>query len=192
MIEFKPMKLRFFIFVCLLGARAFAQNLVSADFDGDKLTDQARLMTNNDGFRVACALSGAGNSKTALITSGGQENTLTVSKNVLILTCQFMRGVLTYRFRYDPVLKQIKLIGYDNEQFGTGTGDGAGSSSYNLLTGTYKSQWNYFSKTKKELLTARPVIVKLPSKTYLLKDFSDEITDQLSQLDYSLLPKELK
>ncbi len=188
------MKIHLLLLACFLSIQAFAQNSVSADFDNDGTADQIKLIQSTDGFKLTCAFSSQGKKavSTAQITTGGQENTLEARKNILILRLQYMRGTYTYKFRYDAGLRQLKLIGYENEQVGNAVHDGAGTASYNLLTGTYEAQWNYIAGKKQELVLAPKVTKKFPVKTYLLSDFGDSIIEEIGKIDYSLLPKSLK
>ena len=86
----------------------------------------------------------------------------------------------------------MKLIGYDNVQYGSATNDGSGNSSYNLATGNYEATWNYYDKKKKTLIALPKFKRKLPLKTYLLKDFNDKLIEKLNDIDYQNLPKQLK
>jgi hypothetical protein len=104
------------------------------------------------------------------------------SKNVVVLAINYMRASYTYKFRYDPKLKQIKVIGYDNEQFGNAVNDGSGMSSYNLLTGAFEANWNHWNDKKKQLIADPKISKKLPIKTYLLKDFSDSMIEALEKV----------
>ena len=42
--------------------------------------------------------------------------------------------ISTYKFKYYPNLKNMRLIGYDEESFGNANHDGAYSKSINFLT----------------------------------------------------------
>jgi hypothetical protein len=188
------MKPQLLIFCLLFTARALAQTSVSADLDADGKSDKVNLIAGEDGFKMTHALSGQRNKvvSTARIRAGGQQNTLAVKKNVLVLSCQFMRAIYTYKFRYDPALKQLRLIGYDSEQFGNAVHDGAGASSYNLLTGNYEAQWNYFDKKKNDLVAAPKISRKFSPKPCLFSAFGDAIVEELGGVDYSLVPRQLK
>lgn len=171
------------LFFLSTGLYAFGQDIpqkVTYDFDGDKKTDVFQI---KDGLLVY-ALSSQG--KKEVKSKGGSyadRTWLKLQKNVVVFHCQFMRASNTFKFRYDSKLKQFKLIGYDNEQFGNAANDGSGTSSYNLLTGDYIANWNIYDY-KKEELVARPTIKKkLPVKVYLLKDFGDDMIDALYQVD---------
>lgn len=177
------MKVTFTLFLAVSLSLATAQESlqkVSFDFDGDKKADVFEI---KDG-KLSCALSSQGNK--AVISKGGSyadRTWLELKGNVVIYHCSFMRGGNTFKFRYDPKLKAMRLIGYDNEQFGNAANDGSGSSSYNLLTGDYKANWNYYDDKKKALRAYPPVSTKYPAKVYLLKDFGDEVVDELYQVD---------
>ena len=153
---------------------------VSYDFDGDKKTDVFQIKNGV----LAYALSSVGNKEVRSKGGSPADNTwLELSKNVVVYHCQFMRGTNTFKFRYDPKIKQFKLIGYDNEQFGNALNDGSGRSSYNLLTGDYQANWFYYDEKKQDLMPKPAIKKKWPVKTYLLKDFGEETIDQLYEVE---------
>lgn len=178
------MNTRILLFLLLLSVSlASAQEgkqKIAFDFDGDKKADVFQI---KDG-KLSYALTSQGNK--TITSKGGSyadQTYLELKGNVVIYHCVFMRASNTFKFRYDTRLKAIRLIGYDNEQFGNAVNDGSGFSSYNLLTGDYKAQWNYFDQKKGELMAAPPVAKKYPAKVYLLKDFGDEVVDALYEVD---------
>lgn len=153
---------------------------ISYDFDGDKKADVFEIKNG----KLSCMLSAQGNKSVSSKGGSYADRTwLELKGNVVVYHCSFMRGANTFKFRYDARLKAMRLIGYDNEQFGNAANDGSGSSSYNLLTGDYKANWNYYDAKKQELVPNPPVSKKYPSKVYLLKDFGDEVVDVLYQVD---------
>jgi hypothetical protein len=153
---------------------------ISFDFDGDKKMDVFQI---KDGKLVYALTSQANKTVTSKGGSYADQTYLELKGNVIVYHCIFMRASNTFKFRYDAKLKAIRLIGYDNEQFGNALNDGSGLSSYNLLTGDYKAQWNYFDRKKGELMAYPPVSKKYPAKVYLLKDFGEEVVDALYQVD---------
>ena len=180
-----------FLSLCL---SIFAQQSLKADLDGDNITDKVNIANTEASFSIEYSLSSQQNKTftTVLISNGGQKNSLKISKNILSLDCQFMRGENHFKFKYDTTLKQMKLIGYDNVQYGSATNDGSGNSSYNLAMGNYEATWNYYDKKKKKLIALPKIKRKLPFKTYLLKAFSDKLIEKLNDIDYQNLPKQLK
>ena len=171
-----------------------AQQSLKADLDGDNIIDKVNIANTETSFSIEYSLSSQQNKTftTVLISNGGDKNSLGFNKNILSLDCQFMRGENHFKFKYDNTLKQMKLIGYDNVQYGSATNDGSGNSSYNLATGNYEATWNYYDKKKKKLITLPKFKHKLPLKAYLLKDFNDKIIEKLNDIDYQNLPKQLK
>jgi hypothetical protein len=170
----------FFLFSATMAFAQEGKQKIVFDFDGDKKADVFQI---KDG-KLSYALTSQGNK--TITSKGGSyadQTYLELKGNVVIYHCIFMRASNTFKFRYDARLKAIRLIGYDNEQFGNAVNDGAGLSSYNLLTGDYKAQWNYFDQKKGELIAAPPVSKKYPAKVYLVKDFGDEVVDALYQVD---------
>ena len=146
----------------ILSTTLFGQNQIQIDFENDGKMDNANLKKTEEGYFIQYTLSTDGKKHTTkIITMGGQENKLTVKKNVLIINSQFMRGENYFKFRYDKKQKKIILIGYDNNQYGNASNDGSGSSSYNLITGNYEANWYSFDENKNE-----SSIVAYPNPTY--------------------------
>jgi hypothetical protein len=170
-----------FLFICI---NANAQTSVAIDFEGDGILDSAKIMEAKDGYKLLITLSSLGNKKiVSKVFMGGQENSLQVTKNVLRMHNQFMRGENAFVFRYDAKLKQVKIIGYDNTQYGNAANDGSGSSSYNLVTGVYVANWNHWNE-KKNTLEAMPTVrKKLKAQNYFLVNFGDDMVDKFYKLD---------
>lgn len=179
------MKSTLLFFMLCFTITAFGQTKVTADLDGDTTPDRFEIITTDQGFKIGYALSTQGSKPlfSQVVTSAGDETKVSVNKNVVTLTIGYMRAIYTYKFRYDPKLKQIKVIGYDNEQFGNAANDGAGMSSYNLLTGGYVAQWNHYDEKKKVLVADPKISKKLPLKDYVLKNFSDKVIDELNSVE---------
>jgi hypothetical protein len=176
-----------YIFITLLFfiTEVNGQNQVSIDFENDGKKDIAILKQTEDGYFIQYTLSSDGKKhSTKIITRGGQENTLTVSKNVLVINSQWMRSESYSKFRYDKKSRQVILIGYDTSNYGNLSNDGSGYSSYNLLTGYYEANWNSFDETKNELVPLPTVTKKLPIKIYTLENFSDQTIKELEAIEY--------
>lgn len=170
-----------------------AQTSISYDFDNDKKLDKMILTEKDQGYIITYTLTTQKKTFTSKpITIAGQSNSIKMSKNVIVLSSQFMRGENTFKFRYDEKLKQIKLIGFDNNQYGGATNDGSGLSSYNLITGQYEANWNHFDEKKNELVPVPKLSKKYPIKNYTLNNFSDDVIDKLYNVGYELLPAYLK
>ncbi len=171
----------------------FAQTSIAYDFDNDKKMDKMILTEKDQGYVITYTLSTQKKSFTTKpVTIPGQSNTINMSKNVIVVFSQFMRGENTFKFRYDDKLKQIKLIGFDNKQYGNATNDGSGLSSYNLSTGQYEANWNHFDDKKNELVPVPKLSYKYPIKNYTLNNFGDDMIDKLYNVGYELLPSYLK
>jgi hypothetical protein len=172
-----------FAFLCT-SLLSFAQDRIhklSFDFDGDGTSDVVQIK----GEQLCYSLSSLGSKevKSQMIGYEGDMLNLELKKNVVVLTIGFMRATNTFKFRYDAKLKQFKMIGYDNEQYGNAVHDGAGASSYNVLTGDYEAQWSYYDEKKEETLAGAPIRQKLAVKTYLLKDFGDKVITEMYDID---------
>lgn len=188
------MKFLFALFSTFFALQMHGQNTLNFDFDSDGEKDKMSLVSTDTGYKLIYALSSQNNKElsTAVITGGGQTNRISLKKNVVILESQFMRGENMFKFRYDKSLKDMKLIGFDNTQYGNATNDGSGHSSYNLSTGMYIANWNHFNMKKNRLDALPKISKKLPLKTYGLKDFSDKTIDELYNTEHELLPASLK
>lgn len=178
-----------FFFTALLfsfSLNVFAQDTESAnqkvtfDFDGDQMTDVVEI---KDGLLVYTLSSQNNKPVQSKGMSFADVHSLSLAKNVVVLHCQFMRGENTFKFRYDSKIKAFKLIGYDNEQYGNATNDGSGSASYNLLTGDYVATWHYYDQKKEDLKTYPVINKKMSIKVYLLKDFGEEMIDEMYDID---------
>jgi hypothetical protein len=89
-------------------------------------------------------------------------------------------------------LKQLKIIGFDNTQYGNATNDGSGTSSYNLSTGQYIANWNHFDERKNTLVAVPKISKKYPLKNYKVNQLKDEVISQLQDVGYELLPSYMK
>lgn len=189
------MILKFSTLAILLGlsTNVFAQKSVSFDFDNDGKKDKMIIDQKDQEYAITYTLSTQNKTfKTPMITVGGQENSLKMSKNVIVFHSQYMRGENTYRFRYDDKLKQLKIIGFDNTQYGNATNDGSGTSSYNLSTGQYIANWNHFDERKNQLVAVPKISKKYPLKNYTVNQLNDDVISQLQDVGYELLPSYMK
>ena len=186
-------KIAVMLFAFIISAEMRAQTALSGDFDGDGKTDKMNLIENADGYKITYSLSLLNKTfSSKVITNGGDTKSLSMTKNVVVLSCQFMRGDNVFKFRYDTKLKQMKLIGYDNNQYGNAVNDGSGSSSYNLSTGQYVANWKHYDQKKGELIALPKSSKKYPIKNYTLNNFSDAMIDQLYKVGNELLPAEMR
>jgi hypothetical protein len=169
------------------------------DIDNDGIVDTTRLVESIDSddssYKIVCTLSSWNNKKISSgnITNGGLQNgTITAEKNIPILSIQLNRSHYTLKFRYDKKLKNIMLIGFDDEQYGGATNDGSGKSSYNLSTGLYEASWYHFDEKQNKLIPFPKISKKLPLKNYLLQNFNDKTIEALENINYKLFPQSLK
>jgi hypothetical protein len=176
-----------------LSTSSYAQKSVSFDFDNDGKIDKMIIDQKDQEYSITYTLSTQKKTfKTPMITLGGQENSVSMAKNVIVFHSQYMRGENTYRFRYDDKLKQLKIIGFDNTQYGNATNDGSGTSSYNLSTGQYIANWNHFDEKKNKLVAVPKISKKYPLKNYTVNQLNDDVISQLQDVGYELLPSYMK
>jgi hypothetical protein len=183
------------IFLCLITAsKIFAQSSVTFDFDNDGYLDSLTAIRTDTGCVITSYLSSLNNKAISsdIITNIGDITTVTLENKVIVIRNQFMRAESIFRFRYAANLKQLILIGYDTENYGGASHDGSGHSSYNLLTGLYKANWNRINYKKMELVAVPAIVKKFPVKIYTLQNFSDKVIEELDEKGYKLLPKSMQ
>ena len=164
-----------YLSVFLFSMLSFSQQSVSLDLDNDGIDDQVNCMNIEQGFKISYNLSSQKdkNFVTETVTVGGQAQSLTASKNILILKMQYNRAENYYKFRYSTKLGRVIMIGFDTKAYGNATNDGSGTSSLNLLTGDYQGKWKKFNAKTKTLVNKPVVVKKFTVKTYFLDDLSD-------------------
>lgn len=77
---------------------------------------------------------------------------LTRRGSVVAVESHGMRYFETYKFRYNAQLGDMELIGFDTESFGNAINDGAGTSSYNALTGQYVVARHHYDERSHRLV----------------------------------------
>ena len=185
------MKLNFITIFLLLTYSLPAQQSITVDLDGDNLTEKVSLINIETGFKVTYTLTTQPGQAftTQTITTSGNKNNLTTKANTVVLKSQYPRAENVFTYQYDATLKQVKLIGYTNIQYGNAAQNGAGKLNYNLLNGAYTSSFKIIQNNKSKLVNVNK---KLPLKTYLLQDLSDEQIANLDASLHKLLPKSLQ
>ncbi len=181
--------------MCLIAAlKISAQSTATFDFDNDGHIDSLTAIRSDTGCIITCYLSSLKNKAISsdIITTIGDITTVTIENKTAIIKNQFMRAESYFRFRYAANLKQLILIGYDTENYGGATHDGSGHSSYNLLTGLYKANWNRINEKKMKLVAMPAIVKKFPVKIYSLQNFSDKVIEGLDEKGYKLLPKSMQ
>jgi hypothetical protein len=188
------MKIKLIFLGLVVTSKIFAQSDVIFDFDNDGHIDSLTAIRSDTGFVISCYLSSLNNKviSSNIITNRGDIITATLENKVVVIRNQFMRAESIFRFRYAANLKQLILIGYDTENYGNAMHDGSGQSSYNLLTGLYKANWNRFSEKKMDLVAVPTIVKKFPVKIYTLQTFSDKVIEELDNKGYQLLPKSMQ
>lgn len=97
---------------------------------------------------------------------------LEFTKQVLTIGGCFGNGRYceTYKFKYYPNLKNMRLIGYDEEAFGNAVHDGAYNKSINFLT------------KKMEYSEGKKIIKKINIGIITLENFDENIREKLNNL----------
>lgn len=171
---------------------AFAQGniTITADLDGDGKQDKFWLNKDKLQYQLSTQKNITKSSKPLDIE--GLNNSLKVSKNVVAVSMWAMRSGTEYKFRYDKVRGDFRVIGYDSENFGPATNDGSGKSSYNLLTGDYVANWHHFDMKQEKLIALPTITKKSPAKKYYLATFDEKTMNEISSIDDKFRPAVLK
>jgi len=93
-------------------------------------------------------------------------NEIELKKNVVKVFSRGNRFFEYILFRYNTELKDFEIIGFDTESLGSATHDGAGKTSYNLLTGKFISQHDSYNEKKKKLIPGKEIkkSINVPKK----------------------------
>ena len=162
------------------------------DFDGDGRKD------------VFAAVESAGGDDPRLMAKIGKRTlyskplsmccgSISQKKGVIDVNSKGMRGFTYYKFRWDPRVKDFRLIGYATESLGNAANDGSGKSSLNLLTGDYEAAFNSWNEKREQLVALPKVRRKIAvGKRIYLQQFDDTIDEWLAALNSRQLPKELR
>jgi hypothetical protein len=184
--------LTLFLLSMLFSNVSRAEMKLSADLDGDGKADEIWLDGDNGKLLYQLSSQKKATKSTKVIDIAGLNPTLSIQKNVVQLKLQAMRGGSSYKFRYDKAGGDLRVIGYDSENFGPASNDGSGTSSYNLLTGDYIANWNHYDEKKEKLIALPTIKRKAAAKKYYLSGFSDEVMNEISGIDQKFLPAELR
>ena len=116
---------------------------IDKDFDGDGIKDLVIVYSKNntEGENIiAVYLSTAANGKFYSFPFSSLSYNLEYKNNVLTIGSCFGNGryCKTLKFKYYPVLKNMRLIGYEEESFGNAVHEGAYLKSINLLINKYE------------------------------------------------------
>ncbi len=150
-----------------------AQDKLLADLDNDTIKDTVYLDTAN--ATIVCRLSTHAFKILASkpIETLNEQAGITLTNNGFAFFNDWMRAGYKNQFRYNPLAKNIQLIGMSRYEFGNATNDGSGESSVNLLTNNYIGKWNYYDEVKNTLVEIPAIKTKMPIKTTYLSDFSE-------------------
>jgi hypothetical protein len=119
---------------------------LDADIDGDGLADVAFVGGNEDQRWLVAKIAHPGGFEPASIGRNLQPYplgpaSLSVKKNVLLvedLTGGTTATAATYRYRFDPAAKRMRLIGLDAERYSRTNSHDSLKISWNLLTGAHE------------------------------------------------------
>lgn len=165
---------------------------VKFDFDKDGVKDEIRLIEGSD-LKIEYKLSthGGHTVRSKSITEYSDYSLRMENDNLLLLD-NGMRYFYYYTFAYNPRHRDLQLISTRGERSGNVHHDGEGAYTYNLISGLYTAQWNYYNMTIEKLIALPKIKKYFPVKYYSLQNFGDKMIDQLSQADNKTQPKCLR
>lgn len=115
------------------------------DFNGDGINDLAIVYTKNNSeneniVAVYFSTSSVKNNNYYYFPLSSNSYNLDFKNNVLSIGSCFGNGRFckTLKFKFYSAIKNMRLIGYDEESFGNAVHEGAYLKSINLLTNTYE------------------------------------------------------
>ncbi len=166
-------------------ANASAQNnneKVLLDIDGDKVTDTIRSYKDTSGLQLQCTLSTQKKQvKTPFLNYVSQDFYWNKLKNTFSITFQNNRSTDEYTFEYNRSTKQLQLITYKSENFGSASQEGAGNKVVDLKLGKIAtSRLTLNAKTNKMITVKRNKKIQL--KPVFFESFNDASMDKLNQL----------
>jgi hypothetical protein len=175
----KRIKTLFFVMIAQMG---YCQDSLLIDLDNDKIIDS--LYFDKEKTIITCKLS---SQKFKVIQSlpidlSGDMMGIKTTKTGFVFFCDFMRLGYENQFRYNPKIKKIQLIGINYYAFGNAVLNESGKSSWNVLTGKYVGNWNYYNEKKEELIAIPTNIHKKAIKPIFLEDFNDNPQQELSSI----------
>lgn len=169
---------------------AFAQKKLVKDIDFDGKADT--IYIDQKEWKIVCRLSSQNfkKLKSKYIETSGDNTVLEPKKNGFEIKVNWMRAGYTCQFRYEKNEKRIRAIGITEYAFGNAANDGSGEASYNLLTGDYIGNWNYYdhlaNNEKGELVKIPTIKLKMQFKKIYLEDFNEgayyAVTDKIRPL----------
>ncbi len=171
-----------------------ASCMVKADLDGDGSPDWfcAAVKDGDDEARLLALLKGG----KVMVQSGPLSmccGSIAVKGAVVDVHSKGMRGFTYYKFRWEAVAGDFRLIGYDTESFGNAANDGSGFSSINMLTGGYEAAFNSWNEKRGKLMALPKVKRKIVvSRKIYLKSFDEAADSWLMALNAKYLPKEVR
>jgi hypothetical protein len=164
----------------LISIYSFGQDNLHIDLDHDKIIDS--LFFDKEETIIICKLS---SQKFKVIKSlpldiPGDIMMISETANGFSFSCNFMRLGYENQFRYNPKTKKIQLIGINYEAMGNALNNESGQSSWNVLTGKYYGNWNYYDEKKEKLIGIPTVIRKKIIKPVYLETFDDSPQQEIS------------
>ncbi|MDN3586703.1 hypothetical protein QWY86_08505 [Pedobacter aquatilis] len=165
-----------FLFILKLGAFAQEKLIKDIDFDGKRDT----VYIDQKALQIVCRLSTQKfkKLKSKAIKMSSDNTYIKSTRNGFELRNNWMRSGYTCQFKYEKIEKLIRLIGITEYAFGNAANDGSGEASFNLITGDYIGNWNYYdhlaNNEKGELVKIPTIKTKMKFNKIYLEEFSYE------------------
>ena len=164
---------------------AWSNQELNMDLDNDGKRDRVYMEKKLTQSYIVYNISSQGKEKlksSALESYNSQTAFLEKTKNGFKYLLNFMRGGMSFQFRYEKKTHKMRLIRMKHYEYGNAMHEGSGESDINFLTGRYIFQWAYVDYEKDKLITPKPTTKKLKLPKVYLNDFSF-IIDEYSELD---------
>ncbi|XZF14249.1 hypothetical protein ACTHGU_20915 [Chitinophagaceae bacterium MMS25-I14] len=160
---------------------------VAGDFDKDGKPDKAVMVQDMSGgvFLAVFLSSYNGGSKPFLMPwEDGVGYGLSYNKDVLTLSSCFGNGRFckTLKFKYYARLKNMRLIGYDEESFGNAAHEGAYVKTVNLLTNSYDIRQYRWSEKKQSDETYFTTTQHISCAVITLENISGKTMEMLENI----------
>lgn len=165
-------------------------NLLTGDFNGDKLEDFAMMLASND----AEMLQDAADVRVIIFENDGSKFTekarsgnlsgffvhqaptsqLSLSKNIISLKHQAMRSDYEWKYRFEEKYDNYMLIGSEHNNYGNAVNDGSGNVSTNYLSGVRIEKLNKWDEKKEELIELPEKKIKVSKDLLSLSKLNEE------------------
>ncbi|TAE67945.1 MAG: hypothetical protein EAZ85_14645 [Bacteroidetes bacterium] len=169
---------------------------LEGDFDGDNKKDLMVVATKKgaDEHSVFVYLSSSYNKKTppqSFLIGSALGYSIEMKKNVVSIGACFGNGRFckTFKFRYNKNIKDLQLIGYDEQNFGNAMHEGSYKKSVNLSTKQFEvTRYEWDDKIKKDRIILNE-LKKFTINNILFKDLTPQKIEELEKIGAKYLER---